>query len=203
MNMKPKGPRGLPLIGNTIPFGKDSINFMRGVAREYGDVSTFKVLLDRWYLVNDPEIINEILVTQSDKFQKPEIMKRSMRDFTGNGVLSSEGEFRKKQGKLIMPGFHRKRLEGYAEIMIQNANKLIESTVENEKSFFDKKMQSVTLQVAVETLFGEDVSNDLDRVGAALAKINEVLPVLGRLPFAVPRWFPGKLNRDKSSTKKC
>src|SRR6185437_5145025 len=42
----------------------------------------------------------------------------------GNGLLTSEGDFHLRQRRMMQPAFHRRRIAGYAGIMIEEAQRL-------------------------------------------------------------------------------
>src|SRR4029077_12593365 len=67
-----------------------------------------------------PEIVRDILVTHQAKFKKSRILERA-RVLLGDGLLTSEGEHHKRQRRLVQPAFHRERLMGYSESMVECA----------------------------------------------------------------------------------
>ena len=70
-------------------------------------------------LLNDPEGIREVLVTKADRFVKGPALRRA-KDTLGEGLLTSEGDFHRRQRRLSQPAFHPQRVAGYAEPMAFN-----------------------------------------------------------------------------------
>ncbi|KAJ5347212.1 hypothetical protein MYU51_004437 [Penicillium brevicompactum] len=67
----------------------------------------------RYYVVGNlervmctsPKALSELLVTKVYDFEKPEIIRESLRRVTGDGILLAEGEEHKIQRKNLMPAF--------------------------------------------------------------------------------------------------
>lgn len=65
------GPRGNPFFGSLVRFSRrDPLRFMIKLAREYGDVSTFRLGVERVVFVNNPEYVRDVLVNYYDNFLK-------------------------------------------------------------------------------------------------------------------------------------
>ena len=123
--------KGLPLVGNLFDFQRDNLGFLLNMAREYGDVVGYRLGPILAYQVNQPDLIQEILV--SDKFTKSALDRAVFQQSMGNGLLSSEGDFHKRQRKLAQPAFHSKRIEAYADIMIDYAQKMMDGWHEGDQ----------------------------------------------------------------------
>ena len=67
----PPGPKGNPYFGRLVDASRrDPLNFMLELAREYGDISTFRVGRERVYFVNSPEGVRDVLANHYDNFLK-------------------------------------------------------------------------------------------------------------------------------------
>src|ERR1044072_8068979 len=65
------GPKGNRFFGRLVNESRrDPLNFMLKLAREYGDLCTFRVGRDRVYFVNSPEGVRDVLVNHYDNFLK-------------------------------------------------------------------------------------------------------------------------------------
>ncbi|HMF18582.1 MAG TPA: cytochrome P450, partial [Gemmataceae bacterium] len=102
----PPGPRGHWLQGHLPQFRGDRLEFMAGCVREHGDVVGLRFGHRRVYLVNHPDLLEEILLTQSRHFIKNFALRINPLVF-GKGLLVSEQEFWLKQRRLIQPAFSR------------------------------------------------------------------------------------------------
>ena len=87
----PPGPR-YHLPGACLyDFGRDNLSFVTRMAREYGPLSHFKLGFAHTILLNHPEYIHEVLVTQQDNFRLSVTMIESKR-VIGDGILTMEGD---------------------------------------------------------------------------------------------------------------
>src|SRR5580693_9011624 len=65
----------------------------------------------------DPAVIQHVLKTNSENYQKSEIQVKRMGHFLGKGLLTTHGEAWRTQRRLIQRGFERKQLEILSSIM--------------------------------------------------------------------------------------
>ena len=87
-----QGPQTRGILGDMPAFRRDALGFMMHCAREYGDVVPLRFGPRRAFLLNDPDDIEDVLVTQYRCFSKGPALRRSAPLF-GNGLLTSEGDF--------------------------------------------------------------------------------------------------------------
>ncbi len=160
--------------------------FLGELQREYGDVAAFRVPWRRFYFLNDPAAIREVLVTQQHAFVKSE-GTRAMRELLGEGLVTSEEPLHRRMRRIVQPAFHRERIAGYANVMREYA-----AQWRAPGGVFDMhaEMMELTLRIASKTLFGVDAGAQAERVGAALHEVVTIFPdVLG--PFgAIKRRLP-------------
>lgn len=160
--------------------------FLSELQQQYGDVTAFRVPWRRFYFLNDPAAIKDVLVTQQHAFIKSE-GTRAMRELLGEGLVTSEDPLHRRMRRIVQPAFHRERIEGYAQTMREYAQ-----AWRAPEGRFDMhaEMMELTLRIASKTLFGVDAGAQADRVGAALQEVITVFPeVLG--PFgAIKRRLP-------------
>jgi cytochrome P450 len=167
--MKPAGPKGHLLIGNLLEFDRDPLKFLLRCTREYGDVVYLSALGMPLYLINHPDLIERVLVTDNRNFIKDKGMRiRSLRRLFGNGLLTSEGEFWIRQRRLAQPAFHRERIAGYGEVMVESTERMINNWRPGETRDIHQDMMHLTLEIVVKTLFGGDSSVESNDVGQAL-----------------------------------
>ena len=103
----PPGPKGLPFLGLALQVRRDPLGVLTRVAREHGDLVRFIVAGQERILLNDPDLIEQVLVVQHAKFHKSELTRRVTGPLLGQGLLISEGDFWRRQRRLAQPAFHR------------------------------------------------------------------------------------------------
>jgi cytochrome P450 len=190
----PQGPRGHFLVGSSPEFLKDSLGFVQQIAHEYGDVVKFNIGPFTTYLLNHPDYIHQVLVTDAKKFQKSFIFKLILSKYLGNSLVSSDGDFWKKQRKLMQPAFHHNRIQSYAQTMVDYTVKLMEDW--DDEVDIDVEMMNVTLRIAGKTLFDADIEEAGD-VQEAMNLFQETLGKAVKSPPILPDWLPTQDNRNR------
>ena len=89
----PPGPRGLPILGSSFHYFRDILGFLIHMRKTYGEIACFKLGKRKMYMVSDPEIVKEGLVTNNENFSKSRAMKRA-KQVGGEGRVTSEEEVR-------------------------------------------------------------------------------------------------------------
>src|SRR5918911_1272888 len=178
----PPGPRRRVPGAQMFAFRRDPLKFLTRLAREYGDVTTFRVGPQSFYFLNHPDHVKDLLVTSNDKFRKGRALERSKR-LLGEGLLTGEGEHWRRQRRLAQPAFHRQRIQGYGRVMVEYAARTSDAWREGETVDASAEMMRLTLSVVGKTLFDADVERDAGEVGEALTEIMELFGYL-MLPFS-------------------
>lgn len=187
--------RGHWLWGGTFDFQRNPADFVLEGHEQYGDVFMTRVLTGHSYFVRDPEVVNAINVTHAKHVYKPKVVKQMWRPFLGNGLVPNDGESWKRQHRLIMPGFHKMRVDAYAATMAEYTRDLVRGWKQGEQRDFRKEMVALTLRVVAKTLFDTDLARDSETVHDAIQDISEALIDHAQTPIPVPRWWPTERNR--------
>ena len=185
----PTAPR-LPLVGNLFEFRRDPLRFLCAMREAHGDVVDVAIGPLEVTLISHPELVEDILITRSKLWKKDRFLQTNLRPVLGDGLLSSEGDFWRKQRRLAQPAFHRERIAAYAGIMVDHASRLARAWRDGEVRDVHKDMMRLTLDIVAQTLFGADVGDHAEEVGEALEAVLAVvadplelfLPLLKHLP---------------------
>ncbi len=151
----------------------DTLKFALEHQTQYGRFTCIVAGGTRTYVVSDPELAREILVEKAGKFHKAQMLRDATGIFLGNGLLTSEGEFWKRQRKLAQPAFHSQRIEAYGDVMIEEIVKLISSWRDGETRDIAADMMQVTLYVVCRTLFTSTPNFDFDHIGRLMRDLLE------------------------------
>lgn len=165
----PPGPKGSLIMGVMREFNRDTLGFITRL-REYGDVVRSRFLYLHAYFLYNPSDIESLLTTNAKSYRKA----RSLRSpffyrLVGNGLVTSEGDFWRRQRRLAQPAFHRQRISSYGDVMVQYAGRAIDTWKGGEHRDIARDMTRLTLEIVVKTLFNSDVSNDADHIGRILS----------------------------------
>ena len=187
--------KGHWLWGGTFDFQKNTAEFLLEAHEKYGDVFVTRVLTGQSYFIRDPAVVNAINVTEAKHIYKPKVVKQMWKPFLGNGLVPNDGESWKRQHKLIMPGFHKKRVDAYAPTMAEYTRDMVRSWREGEQRDLRKEMVDLTLRVVAKTLFDTDLAGDATTINDAMLDISEALIDHAQTPIPTPRWWPSERNR--------
>jgi cytochrome P450 len=152
-------------------FNNDSLGFITR-CRKFGDVVRSRFLYVHAYFLYNADDIEALLTTQAKSFRKAGSLRSPFfARLVGNGLVTSEGDFWRRQRRLAQPAFHRQRISTYGEVMVDYAQRAIDKWRPGEEIDISKDMTRLTLEIVVKTLFNADVSNDADHVGAMLSEV--------------------------------
>jgi len=181
---------------------RNPLNFLTQLSRDYGDIVHFKIGPQNIVLLNNPEMIKDVLVTQSHKFAKGRGLQLAKR-LLGEGLLTSEGEFHRRQRRLAQPAFHRQRIVSYGKVMVECAARMADRWLDGATIDIAPEMSRLTLAIVGKTLFDADVESEAREIGQALTETIRVwrlstLPygeLLEKLPLPSTRRFQAARTR--------
>src|SRR6201988_845770 len=202
----PPGPkRTLPLSG-MLSYRHGPLPHFQKLASEFGDISYFTIGPQEAFFLNHPDLIKDVLVTNNQNFHKGLVLQRAKR-LLGEGLLTSEGNFHRRQRRLAQPAFHKQRIAGYAETMVQYTARARDRWRDGETLDVSQEMMRLTLAIVAKTLFDADVEAEASEIGKALT---DVMQLFDRVttPFAgllekrpLPsniRWLKAKQRLDST-----
>jgi cytochrome P450 len=192
-NRYPPGPSsrffGLDLAQR---LNSEPLELLTEMAQMQPDLLHYHIANMHIYLVKHPDLIHEVLVTQAKKFHKWQRQKQVFGKFDGNGLVNSDGEFWKRQRKMIQPAFHSQRISHYAKIMVDYTAKRIDQWEADKPLNIGQEMSLITRDIVTKALFNADVSAESLALGEAIRIIQHTATRdMGR-PFLLPDWMPGR-----------
>jgi cytochrome P450 len=186
----PPGPQGLPFLGNLLQFRRDPLTFIRGVQRSYGRIATVRILKRQVVMCFRPEHAQYFLVDGARGFASGSdrlLMKR----FLGEALLTTDGDVHRQQRRLVQPAFHKKRVEGYAEVMTQQTLEMLEGWRIGDEINIARALQELTLRIILKALFDLDLQQQSAELSSLFTEVVEAQNpgVLGALPPRVLNWL--------------
>jgi cytochrome P450 len=159
--------RGYPEL---LRFRRDPTAYVGDLGRRSVDVWNFRAGWRNLFLVNNPELIQNVLVTHDWNFIKGRGLRNS-KPMLGEGLLTSEGELHRRQRRLAQPGFHNARLAHYCNQIVACAADMIEEwRITSNGVVSSEEMMRLTLRIVGLTLFSADVTKEASSVGASLTE---------------------------------
>ncbi|KAF9580032.1 hypothetical protein BGW38_003479 [Lunasporangiospora selenospora] len=123
-----KGPRGVPLLGNTIQMlsvPRDQISQQNEKFHEkFGETFTFSVpKLGRVIQFNNPDVLEHVLKNNFWSYEKGPTIQETLSDLLGLGIFGADGDHWKWQRKMASHIFNVKAFRNYTStVFVQEAN---------------------------------------------------------------------------------
>jgi cytochrome P450 len=147
----------------------------QGRAR-FGPMFTLEVAYEgTWVIVADPELIKQIFTGDPKVFHAGE-GNDILRPLLGeHSLLTLDEAPHMSQRKLLLPPFHGRRMAGYELTMREIAAREIESWPTGVPYKLRPRMQAMTLEIIIETVFGVHGGARLGELRAALRDFLDML----------------------------
>ncbi|MEV4641986.1 cytochrome P450 [Actinoplanes sp. NPDC049548] len=145
-----------PLIGHAVPFARRPLEFLEA-QRSCGKVVRVHLGRRPTYIVNDPEFLRRLLTTDAGKVSKGLLFDK-LRPLLGNGLLNSEGEFHRRQRKLIQPAFHREQIARYVAAIAAESRAVSARWTDREVVRLERETSSLVIGSITASLFSAAIS---------------------------------------------
>ena len=177
----PSGPPDELGLKRLLRMSRDPLGFFSALRRDYGRFVHYRVGPRRVWFLADPDLVQDVLVKNARSFIKDQGLE-STKPLLGEGLLTSEGEFHRRQRRLAQPAFHHGRIAAYGAIMVEHALRAVERFRDGGTIDFVPEMMRLALGIVGKTLFDSDVASDADTVARALGVAMDTF-TLARVPF--------------------
>src|ERR1700742_3953795 len=138
----------------------------------------------------DPAVIQHVLKTNAENYQKSEIQIKRMGHFLGKGLLTTHGEAWRTQRRLIQKGFDRKQLDALSSIM---QDSLAESLRDFDRQVrvgpvdIYPHLMKMTFAMVARSLFGARLKDeDIDLVSHTICTVQEFIVRQTLQPYLNP-----------------
>lgn len=145
------------------------------------------------YFINEPELVREVLVKQANAFEKPFNIKYTAKGMRIENLFTADGELWQALRKVMQPAFHARRINNYAQIMIDYSRQKIFGWRDGQRIDTPAEMMDLTLGITTRALFGKDMRGD-DAARAIVRFIELFYNRISGLP--IPAWLPTQVNRE-------
>lgn len=202
--------KAIPIVNISIlDLLKNSANikldFFKEMHTKYGNTFQLNILDRKAVLSTEPEVAKYILVDNNKNYTKS-FAYDIIKIFLGEGLLTAEGEYWKRQRRLAQPAFHKQKLDLMFFNMLTETEKSIfkiNRYADTELLFdFNKILYELTLNIVNKTLFYNEVGDTTDAVYDLVSQANEFITDRINQPIRMPDWVPSPQNlREKKVLK--
>ena len=147
----PRMPRGL----QTAIWSRKAQWFLEQSRARFGPMFTIRIAYEGdWVVITEPELVKQVFIGDPRVFHAGE-GNQILRPILGdNSVLVLDEKKHIAQRKLLLPPFHGERMQAYGEKMAEIATREIESWPSGVPHKLRPRMQAITLEIVLETVFG-------------------------------------------------
>ncbi|HEY1285724.1 MAG TPA: cytochrome P450 [Solirubrobacterales bacterium] len=190
----PPGPP-LPRAVQTAIWSRRTRPMVYACQKRYGDVFTLRIAYEgEWVMLGDPEAVKQVFTGDPRVYHAGEgnqILRPVLGD---NSVLVLDEKPHMSQRRLLLPPFHGERMQGYAETMIEIAAREMDGWPEGEPYRLRPRMQAMTLEIIMRTVFGVREGGTLGELRGSLRDFLD-LTTNPRLLLPALLLGPGRVTR--------
>jgi enediyne biosynthesis protein E7 len=154
-----------PTEGFDLGGSEESLALMRECFTRYGDI--YRIFAPSRgvynYVINHPRDIKTVLLSNHRNYTKGEGMDR-VKILLGNGIMTSEGEFWRRQRRMMQPSFHRRVLDRFSRLIYDVNEKFADrwaaKAAQGEAINLTDDVSELTLEIVLHSIF----STDLERL---------------------------------------
>jgi len=160
-----------PTEGFDLGGTDESLAFMRDCFTRFGD--TYRVFAPArgayTYVIHHPDDIKRVMLSNHRNYTKGEGMDR-VKILLGNGIMTSEGEFWRRQRRMMQPSFHRRVIDRFSQLVADVNQRFAErwaaSARRGEAINLTDDVSELTLEIVLESIFGTDLARWERQMGA-------------------------------------
>jgi cytochrome P450 len=162
--------------------------------RQYGRRCTIRLPFQPpFVMLSDPAEIKELFTAPADILHPGE-GARVLEPIVGrNSVILLDESDHLEQRRLLLPAFHGERMQRMTDVMVQLTDAELDSWPTGESVVLHPRLQRLTLEIILRSVFGLGVGPRLDRLRALLGEVlsfsESPLSVVPALQRAL-RWTP-------------
>jgi len=150
----PPGPP-LPRVAQTAVWSRQARRLLYACQDRYGDMFTLKIAYEgKWVMLADPEAVRQVFTGDPRVFHAGEGNQILAPVLGRNSILVLDEKPHMSQRKLLLPPFHGARMQGYERTMTEIAAAEIERWPTGTPYELRPRMQAMTLEIILRTVFG-------------------------------------------------
>src|SRR6266545_921722 len=158
------GPRGDLLFGSMRDIQKDPLGFIVSARRDYGPIFRCRLLFYPCYFIASPSGVRRVLQANARNYTKESADYVLLREVLGRSVGTSDGEYWRRERRIVQPVFHRQQVAAFGEIITDETVMLLarwqRSAEEDAAIDVAAEMTHITLDVVAKALFSTDITAD-------------------------------------------
>lgn len=188
------------LFGNSMELKNDTLGYLMRWHKELGTFYSFHRLSHAHYVATNPAHIKYILQDNNKNYRKGKAFEY-MKSLLGNGLVTNEGEFWRKQRRMAQPAFHKAKLalltQAMTTVIGDFLNEWEQKYKPGDRINISQEMNLLALKIVSKALFQSEVGDDIFKIRDHLNYSLYKMMMRFRNPFLPPRWVPTPSNRKE------
>lgn len=180
------------MSGHLNELARDNLRLFQRCAA-LGGLVRFRVYWYCCHVLTDPELAGELLVTHAASWKKTRALQVARRTF-GEGLVTSEGEQRKRQGKLLSSFFTPRAAQSYLPSIDRAIEDELQSWSPGASVDLHRAMIDVSLEIACATLFGKEAQRLKPYIREAAHAVQRWHGHCQALCLPYPHYYPSPAN---------
>ncbi len=121
-----------------------------------------------YYVINHPDDVKRVLLSNHRNYTKGDGIDR-VKILLGNGIMTSEGDFWRRQRRMMQPSFHRRVIDQFStlisEVNEKYAQRWAAASVRGEPVNLSNDTSELTLEIVLKSIFGSDLERLEQQMG--------------------------------------
>ena len=135
----------------------EPLDYLHNSEQQYGDIFKIKMsgVFNNCVFLSDPKAIQQVLTGDTKQFAAPGSSNQILKPFLGDrGVILLDGGEHRQRRQLLMPQFHGDKIRVYTDLICKLTRELVAGWQVDETINLREQMQSISLSVILQTVFG-------------------------------------------------
>jgi cytochrome P450 len=183
----------MPSALQAIGWARRPFPMMNRCRERYGEIFTMRILHSgTWVFVCDPGDVKRVFTAAPASLGVALANPLLLPVLGARSVMLLEEPDHMSRRRLMLPPFHRERMDGDVEMMTEVTRGEVRRWPRDEPFELWPRMQAITQEVIMRTVFGPGDPRRLERVRTSLTRLTEALNDPGRLSWLAalgPGWI--------------
>lgn len=194
------------LLGDFAPMLNEPLEYLGTLQKKYGDFVQLKAPFNQLYVAYDADMVKYILQENNKNYTKGDLFNAA-KALVGNGLVASEGDFWRKQRRLIQPAFNKEKYVNIIKVIIEQTQILINEWdskyAEGDIINISQEMNKLALKIVTQALFKTEIEKDIPTIKKSLNYVLRRIFKRFNNPLLYASWLPTLANyQEKQHIKK-
>lgn len=159
-----------------------------------GEMSRVRIPGLNLFLVKIPDLVKDVLVTNSSSYPKHEMIDRALKPLLGSSIFTTNGEVWERQRRMLDPAFGQAKLKDVFPLMQGGSEALLnrlKKTPAGSEVDIELEMTHVTADIILRTILSESLESETAvMIFNAFSEFQEKASLMIQLGFIkIPLWF--------------